>query len=451
MPSSGKNLHGYYTIREKLGEDLFAEIWEIKPIFSALELFGFFFKKPVKAFQAEAVEQLRAYLRHSFNLNHPNLVNVFESDVFEGKPYILTERIPGFRLSDYFLARESFPLRECLSVVYEILAAVAYLHRRGIAQNLINPQTIWIAPQRPFLSRIRIACFGLQFTMGEPFLSTEEGYRAALAYLAPEIRKAWGSPVDFQSDLYSVGVILFRMLTGELPERIGGPEHQPMPVKQAEKVLKDRGVPREVRRLVLVMMKIRAARRTESADGLVEAVLAAIRRYTVQDHGEIDAVAYIGGLSDVHKKEEPRTQATWNPQAVYGKRTRETAEAEGGSQRNTYFRKLVEEYIATRVRLANEWVDPYADLQAGLAVEDKTPDDFVDEVRLNPVVHEDLPLLEPADAPEDEAGPLPPTVATTSAPQEPALVDPLASVRGFWRRLWAWLRSQWQAWSQRHS
>jgi len=430
MDFKGKDLNGYYTVREKLGEDLFAEIWEVKPIFSALELYGFFFKNPVADFQKPSIESLERYVRETYNLQHANLVNVFESDTYQGRVFIITERVPGFRLADYLATKESFPLGECLSIVYEILSALVYLHRRGLSQNLINPQTVWIAPHLPFQSRIRIACFGFQFVMGEAFLTTEQGYQSVVAYLAPEVRQGPDKTADFQSDLYSVGVILFRLLTGELPEKIGGPEHRPMPVKQAETVLKAKGVPREVRRLVVLLMKIRTMNRVQSAEAIIEAVMAAIRRYTFKVHGEIDARAYLDGISR-GKDPPPSGGPSWSPHAVYGTRSAETAEVEGGAQadRNAYFIQVVEEYMNSKTRQSLEWSSFPAEAPSG---EPSLPASaFIDETRENPADPDEVhPLGELL--PVNEGSVQEPSSIAEASPQRSAW-GPLVE---FFRRLW---------------
>jgi len=127
---------------------------------------------------------------------------------------IFLKKVKGFRLADYLATKEAFTVGEALSIVYELLSVLVYLHKRGLSQNLVTPQTIWISPHLPFLSRIRLACFGYQFAWSSG--PSDAGSPALGAYLAPESRKPRSGPVDFVSDLYSVGVILFRLLTGEL-------------------------------------------------------------------------------------------------------------------------------------------------------------------------------------------------------------------------------------------
>jgi serine/threonine protein kinase len=404
MDLKGKNLTGYYTIREKRGEDLFSEIWEVKPIFSALELYGFFFKKENTDFQMATTKKLQAYLRETFNLQHPNLVNVFESDTFEGKVYVLTEKVQGFRLADYLASKDAFTLGESLSIVYELLNALVYLHRRGLAQNLVNPQTVWIAPHQPFLNRIRIACLGYQFAMGETFLKTESGYSSVAAYLAPEVRKSSEKTVDFQSDLYGVGVIFFRLLTGELPEKIGDLERQPMPVKQADKILREKGVPRDVRRLVVLLMKIRLSGRAHSAESMTEAILSAIRRYTFREHGEVDKKAYLAEMSRKDPQNANDVGLEWNPFSVFGSRTPETREAEGDAyrERNLYFIKLVEEFVKSKNRSSLEWKQDSFPSETE-KTELLAPQDFVDEIRMVPdsVLEETLTAASPPESEED--------------------------------------------------
>ena len=382
-------------------------------------------------------------MRETFNLQHPNLVNVFESDTFDGRIYVLTEKVQGFRLADYLASKRSFTLGECLSITYELLTALVYLHRRGLSQNLVNPQTIWIAPHQPFQNRIRIACFGYQFAMGERFLKTELGYSSVAAYLAPEVRKSSEKTVDFQSDLYSVGVIFFRLLTGELPEKIGGPEHQPMPVAQAEKVLREKGVPRDVRRLATVLMKIRVTWRAKSAENLTEAVLSAIRRYAFRQHGEVDAKAY---LNDISRKGESAETSDWNPFSVFGSRSLETAKAEGTNyqERNLYFKKLVEEFMSSKAKNSLEWSTSLF-LPQPAKIEAADPQEFVDEVRVIPVsVLESNLGTSTSNETEEELEWLPVEEAT-----EPTPAEPIRATTG-WKAFFEFLKALWKRFFRAH-
>ncbi|MBE2181523.1 MAG: serine/threonine protein kinase, partial [Chthoniobacterales bacterium] len=157
-------------------------------------------------------------------LNHPGIVAVHEFGSVEGLYFIVMEYVDGVNLRALLRGGRMAP-REALAIVPQICDALQYAHDHGIVHRDIKPENILIDRQ----GRVKVADFGLaklagpQAEAGAPgegalgsFL-TEPGLMGTPAYMAPEQREH-PAETDHRADIYALGVVLYQMLTGELPE-----------------------------------------------------------------------------------------------------------------------------------------------------------------------------------------------------------------------------------------
>jgi len=163
---------------------------------------------PDPAFQ----ERFRQEARAAANLSHPNIVTVHDFGYDKGRLYIVMEYVPGTDLKSYLKRKGHFSVRDTLSLMTQACAGVGYAHRAGIVHCDIKSQNFIITPDR----RLKVTDFGIA---------------RALASIHPEERSevVWGSPQYFSpeqaaglapspaSDVYSLGVVAYEMLTGQLP------------------------------------------------------------------------------------------------------------------------------------------------------------------------------------------------------------------------------------------
>src|SRR3954447_2842561 len=156
------------------------------------------------------VERFRREAKNAAGLSHPNIVSIYDRGDSEGTYYIAMEYLEGRSLKELIVSRGSAPVRTAIEYARQILAAVGAAHKQGIVHRDIKPHNVLVGPE----GRLKVTDFGIARSGASQM--TEVGSIIGTAqYLSPE--QARGSQVDQTSDVYSVGVVLFELLTGQVP------------------------------------------------------------------------------------------------------------------------------------------------------------------------------------------------------------------------------------------
>ena len=144
-------------------------------------------------------------------LSHQNIVKVFDVSYGDRIQYIVIEYVDGISLKEYMQQQGKIDPREAIYFVTQILRALQHAHDKGIVHRDIKPQNIMLQSD----GTIKVADFGIaRFSRSETRTMTD-GAIGSVHYISPE--QAKGSITDAKTDLYSVGVVLYEMLTGKLP------------------------------------------------------------------------------------------------------------------------------------------------------------------------------------------------------------------------------------------
>jgi len=156
------------------------------------------------------VERFRREAESAAGLSHPNVVSIYDRGEAEGTYYIAMEYLEGKTLKELIVARGPTPVRVAIDYTRQILSALEFAHRSGIVHRDIKPHNVVVAPD----GRLKVTDFGIARSGSSQM--TEAGSIIGTAqYLSPE--QAQGRPVHPSSDLYSVGIVLYEMLTGTVP------------------------------------------------------------------------------------------------------------------------------------------------------------------------------------------------------------------------------------------
>ena len=156
------------------------------------------------------VERFRREAKNAAALSHPNIVSIYDRGEAEGPYYIAMEYLDGRSLKELILSRGPAPLNVAIEYVRQILSALRFAHRHGIVHRDIKPHNVLVDAE----GRVKVTDFGIARAGASQM--TEAGSIVGTAqYLSPE--QARGTNVDQRSDLYSLGIVLYELLTGTLP------------------------------------------------------------------------------------------------------------------------------------------------------------------------------------------------------------------------------------------
>ncbi|MCH5198073.1 MAG: Stk1 family PASTA domain-containing Ser/Thr kinase [Oscillospiraceae bacterium] len=145
-------------------------------------------------------------------LSHPNIVKVYDVSFGENLQYIVMEYVEGITLKEYIERQHVLDWREAVHFVIQILRALQHAHDKGIIHRDVKPQNIMLLPN----ANIKVTDFGIaRFNRIESRNVNESSAIGSVHYVSPE--QARGEYTDGRSDIYSVGVVLYEMLTGKVP------------------------------------------------------------------------------------------------------------------------------------------------------------------------------------------------------------------------------------------
>ena len=235
----------------------------------------------------EFVDMLFAEARANARLTHPNVVQTFDVGVTDGVAYILMEYVRGPDLKRLLteLRRKgmALPLEHALRIVAEVAAGLHYAHSyvdpSGVAHPVVHRD---VSPHNVLISldgAIKLSDFGIAKVQGEEH--TQAGViKGKISYLSPEA--ASGRPLDWRNDVFALGVVLFELLTGQLPFRrdhdaatLAAIVREPAPVPSQLKP----HIPQDVSDLILRALVKDPARRTPSAAAMREEIEAVIAHH----------------------------------------------------------------------------------------------------------------------------------------------------------------------------
>src|SRR6266849_2174548 len=156
------------------------------------------------------VERFRREAKNAASLSHPNIVSIYDRGEAEGTYYIAMEYLDGRSLKELIVARGPAPIHLAVDYARQILAAIRFAHRHGIVHRDIKPHNVLVDGE----GRLKVTDFGIA-RAGVSQMTEEGSIIGTAQYLSPE--QAKGAPVDQTSDHYSVGVVLYELLTGVVP------------------------------------------------------------------------------------------------------------------------------------------------------------------------------------------------------------------------------------------
>src|SRR5690349_1762424 len=161
--------------------------------------------------QADQLERFRQEARAVAKLSHPNVVAVIDAGEDKGHPYIVFEYVEGETLKQRINRVGALDCQEALAYAIEVARGLTVAHARKMVHRDIKPQNVLIDAE----GRAKLTDFGISRQLEQDGMTATGRVLGTTDYVAPE--QAMGHPVDVRSDIYSLGVVLYEMLVGQVP------------------------------------------------------------------------------------------------------------------------------------------------------------------------------------------------------------------------------------------
>lgn len=225
--------------------------------------------KMLKEEIADEEESVKRFVNESkavAMMSHKNIVSIYDVNVREDIKYIVMEYIEGITLRNYMSKRGQLTLREIISYTEQILLALAHAHSKGIVHRDIKPQNIMLLKS----GIIKVTDFGIAKLANAETVTVTDKAIGTVYYISPE--QASGHQIDRRSDIYSLGVMMYEMATGELPFTADSPVSVAMmQINETAKAPSEinRNMPRGLEQIIGIAMEKEPQYRYQSCEDML--------------------------------------------------------------------------------------------------------------------------------------------------------------------------------------
>lgn len=266
---ANKVLAGRYELFERIGEGGMSVVYKAKDKllnrFVAIKIL-----KPQFIGDHKFIDSFRRESQAAASMSHPNIVNIYDVGREGNIHYIVMELIEGRTLSDYIKAQGAMSYPKVIALSKQIAAALSFAHKNHIIHRDVKPHNVMITPN----GTAKITDFGIAKAVNAAtIVDNTDGIIGSVHYFSPE--QARGGYVDEKSDIYSLGIVMYEMLTGRVPFDGDNPVNIALMHINGEMVPPSRvvgGVPPALEHIILKCTDKYPVNRYASADELIEAL-----------------------------------------------------------------------------------------------------------------------------------------------------------------------------------
>ncbi|MFC4076453.1 Stk1 family PASTA domain-containing Ser/Thr kinase [Salinithrix halophila] len=316
MSVEGRKLGGRYEVISRVGGGGMAVVYKARDVllnrYVAIKVLNESLSN-----DSEFVRRFSREAQAAASLSHPNIVGVFDVGQENHTHYIVMEYIEGPTLKEYIQQYSPLTPEEIISIASQICDALAYSHENQIIHRDVKPHNILLG----YNGRAKVTDFGIARATSSSTITQAGSVMGSVHYFSPE--QARGGVIGEKSDIYSLGVVLYEMVTGELP--FDGDSAISIAMKHLQEPAVDPAklnpnVPRSIHNIILRALEKNPDDRYESARAMKQ---------------EIDAVFHTGAPADEPRWRTGGDNAATKPMATIGSRPgEESGDPRGETQRS---------------------------------------------------------------------------------------------------------------------
>ncbi|MBF0714379.1 Stk1 family PASTA domain-containing Ser/Thr kinase [Gemella sp. GH3] len=205
----GRIICDRYKIIDHLGTGGMATVWLAEDTILNRQVAIKTFK--IDSYDEDAIKRFNREANAVTSLSHPNIVSIYGVENEDNFYYLILEYVEGMTLKEYMLQNKNIPLETVIHIMKQISEGLSHAHKNGIIHRDIKPQNILMTKDL----NCKITDFGISRAYGDTTLTQTNQMLGTVYYLSPE--QARGNIATAQSDIYSLGILMFELITGKIP------------------------------------------------------------------------------------------------------------------------------------------------------------------------------------------------------------------------------------------
>lgn len=307
----GRILGGRYELIEKIGGGGMALVYKAKcqllNRYVAIKVL-----RPEFTADEEFVKRFRVEAQAAASLSHPNIVSIYDVGKEDDMQYIVMEYVNGITLKDYVVQQGALDWREAVNIVIQICSAIEHAHKNHIVHRDIKPHNILLTKD----GIAKVTDFGIARAVTSSTITVVGSTIGSVHYFSPE--QARGGFSDEKSDLYSLGIVLYELVTGKLP--FNGESPVAVALKHIQDIAEEpksikSDLPQGVNDIIMIAMEKDQKNRYQTATSMLEDLYQVLKKpdmeITQGDGGDVyDSptvrIPSIGEKAVLHEKEPVR-------------------------------------------------------------------------------------------------------------------------------------------------
>jgi serine/threonine protein kinase/signal transduction histidine kinase len=212
----GKVINNRYAILNQIGEGGMSLVFSAQDLKFNRQVAVKFIKEKIASNSVDDLIRFKKEIDIVSKFNHPNIIKVYDTGEYENTLFLVMEFLSGENLSQQLRTSKNFPETIKISIMKQLTEALKYIHHHGIIHRDLKPSNIFINQINGSIG-VKLLDFGMSLIMELGEIKDENQIAGTFGYMSPEATGILDKRIDERSDLYSLGIVLYHLLTGEAP------------------------------------------------------------------------------------------------------------------------------------------------------------------------------------------------------------------------------------------